>query len=53
LLKLKVEELGPLTVAIDAHGNSQYELLQEAAQSRLPEIRADLERQRLPKGTVP
>jgi fumarate hydratase subunit beta len=53
LLKLKVEELGPLTVAIDAHGNSQYELLQQVAQSRLPEIRADLERQREPKGTAP
>ncbi len=45
LLKLEVNELGPLTVAIDAHGNSQYDLLQEAAQSRLPDILAELERQ--------
>jgi len=42
--------LGPLTVAIDANGNSQYELLREAARSRLPDILADLGKERLGKG---
>jgi len=46
LLKLRIRELGPLTVAIDAHGNSQYELLLKSAASRLPEIHCDLERER-------
>jgi fumarate hydratase subunit beta len=38
LVKLRVEGLGPGTVAIDAHGNSLYDGLQAAAESRLPEI---------------
>jgi len=46
LLKLRVRELGPLTVAIDAHGNSQYELLMQAAHSRLAEIHEELDSQR-------
>jgi fumarate hydratase subunit beta len=51
LLKLRVEDLGPLTVAIDANGNSQYELLRESAQSRLPDILAELGKERLTKGS--
>jgi fumarate hydratase subunit beta len=38
LVKLRVEELGPGTVGIDAQGNSLYEGLQEAAEDRLPKI---------------
>lgn len=38
LVKLSVEALGPLTVAIDAHGNSVYDDAQQAARGRLPEI---------------
>lgn len=46
LVKLRVEGLGPATVAIDAHGNSLYENLREAAQSRLSDILAGLDRER-------
>lgn len=46
LVKLRVEGLGPATVAIDAHGNSLYENLRQAAQSRLPDILAGLDRER-------
>jgi fumarate hydratase subunit beta len=42
LLTLRVEALGPATVAIDAHGNSIYEQLQQTAQDRLPAILAQL-----------
>jgi fumarate hydratase subunit beta len=35
LLTLELEELGPATVAIDAHGNSVYERLQEQAAQRV------------------
>jgi len=35
---LEVEEFGPLTVAIDAHGNSLYERVEEETRSRLSEI---------------
>ncbi|WJF90037.1 fumarate hydratase C-terminal domain-containing protein [Paraburkholderia bonniea] len=38
LLTLRVEGLGPATVAIDAHGNSIYEQLRDEAQQRLPGI---------------
>lgn len=38
LVKLRVEGLGPGTVAIDAHGNSLYDGLQATATERLPEI---------------
>lgn len=38
LVKLRVDGLGPGTVAIDAHGNSLYDGLQAAATQRLPEI---------------
>jgi fumarate hydratase subunit beta len=49
LLKLRVRELGPLTVAIDANGNSQYDLLLKSAADRLPGIYDDLDRQRSSK----
>lgn len=38
LVKLSVEELGPATVGIDAHGNNVYEDLQRQARRKLPEI---------------
>ena len=44
LVTLRVEMLGPLTVAIDAHGNSLYDELRTAAQARLPEILAAIRR---------
>ncbi|MBC9176065.1 fumarate hydratase C-terminal domain-containing protein [Pseudoroseomonas ludipueritiae] len=42
LVKLRVEDLGPLTVGIDAHGNSLYDSLQQQAADRMPEIMAGL-----------
>jgi fumarate hydratase subunit beta len=42
LVKLRVDKLGPGTVGIDAHGNSLYDGLQQAAKRRLPEIMAQL-----------
>ena len=46
LVTLRVEALGPATVAIDAHGRSVYEDLRQRAQSRLPGILARLREQR-------
>jgi fumarate hydratase subunit beta len=46
LVKLKVRSLGPLTVAIDAHGNSAFDQLQDEARRRMPEILAELSRER-------
>ncbi|MDQ2151248.1 fumarate hydratase C-terminal domain-containing protein [Alcaligenaceae bacterium C4P045] len=43
LVRLRVEGLGPLTVAIDAHGNSRYNDAQAIAQSRYAAILADLD----------
>ncbi|MCQ4159997.1 fumarate hydratase C-terminal domain-containing protein [Roseomonas sp. GC11] len=42
LVKLKVEGLGPVTVGIDARGNSLYADLAGAARARLPAILAGL-----------
>lgn len=42
LVKLKVKELGPLTVGIDAHGHNVYEDLQAAATGKLKELLDDL-----------
>jgi fumarate hydratase subunit beta len=42
LVKLRVEGLGPGTVAIDAHGRSVYDDLQAQAASKLPQILSDL-----------
>ncbi|VCU70467.1 L(+)-tartrate dehydratase subunit beta [Pigmentiphaga humi] len=46
LVTLRVEDLGPATVGIDAHGNSLYRTLREDAQQRLPGILDELDRQR-------
>ena len=46
LVKLEVARLGPLTVAIDAHGNTLYDNLQAEAKQKLPEILAELNRAR-------
>ncbi len=46
LVRLRVEDLGPATVAIDAHGASLYDKLQEQAVGRLPRILSELARQR-------
>lgn len=42
LAKLRVENLGPLTVGIDARGVSRYQALEDQARERLPEIMARL-----------
>lgn len=46
LVTLRVEELGPLTVGIDAHGVSLYDNLYAAAAARMPEIMAGLKAER-------
>jgi fumarate hydratase subunit beta len=46
LVRLAVEGLGPLTVGIDAHGNSLFDTLQAQAAARMPEILARLEQER-------
>jgi len=42
LWKFRVKDFGPLTVAIDAHGNSLYRDVQEHARKKLEEIYARL-----------
>lgn len=42
LVRLAVEGLGPLTVGIDAHGNSLFDRLHRRAADRLPDILARL-----------
>lgn len=42
LVRVRVEELGPATVGIDAHGNSLYGDLTRDAEQRLPEILKNL-----------
>lgn len=48
LVRIEVERLGPLTVAIDAHGNSVYDetikAMRDKRASILAELRADRER---------
>lgn len=48
LVRILVERLGPLTVAIDAHGNSVYDQGMQAAKAKraaiLEQLRADRER---------
>jgi fumarate hydratase subunit beta len=46
LTQLRVDRLGPGTVAIDAHGHSLYDSLQAEAQKRLPDILAQLKTSR-------
>lgn len=43
LARYRLRSFGPVTVAIDAHGNSMYENLQRKAASRLPDILKELE----------
>jgi fumarate hydratase subunit beta len=46
LTRFEVENFGPLTVAIDAHGHSRYAELSNAATDRLPEIKRWLQSSR-------
>jgi fumarate hydratase subunit beta len=46
LVKLRVEDLGPLVVAIDSHGQNKFVLLQENATRDLPAIMDELNRGR-------
>ena len=46
LTRLRVENLGPLTVGIDARGQSRYQALEDEARSRLPAIMARLSTRR-------
>ena len=46
LVRLRVQGLGPVTVAIDAHGNSSYADAQATANARMPEILAALDAER-------
>jgi fumarate hydratase subunit beta len=43
LVKLRVEALGPLLVSIDAHGNSLFDSLSQAATDKLPDIMRELD----------
>ena len=47
VVRLRVEGLGPATVAIDAHGHSLYADAAEQAQSSLPALMAELDADRL------
>jgi L(+)-tartrate dehydratase beta subunit len=42
LWRFRVKDFGPLTVGIDAHGNSLYHDVQESAKKKLEEIYARL-----------
>jgi L(+)-tartrate dehydratase beta subunit len=42
LWKFRVKDFGPLTVGIDAHGNSLYRDVQQRAQAKLRELYARL-----------
>ncbi len=46
LVKLRVEQLGPLVVGIDAKGNSTFETLSPQASERVPEILRGLDEAR-------
>ena len=50
LVRLAVRGLGPLTVGIDAHGNSLFETLQDQAQARMPAILEQLAKDRAAAG---
>jgi fumarate hydratase subunit beta len=39
---MRVEGLGPLTVAIDAHGNNGYATMETRARGMLPDLMAEL-----------
>ena len=46
LTRVRVEGLGPTTVGIDAHGKSLYADQQRAAQARIPDLMAQLDKAR-------
>ncbi|WP_180902645.1 fumarate hydratase C-terminal domain-containing protein [Martelella soudanensis] len=46
LSRVRLDTFGPLTVAIDAHGNSVYADLSASAEARLPDIMRELARDR-------
>lgn len=46
LVTLRVKDLGPATVGIDAHGNSLYQQLRSQAQEKLPAILEELDQGR-------
>ena len=46
LSRFRLDGFGPVTVAIDAHGNSMYDTLQEQASARTPRILEELEQAR-------
>ena len=46
MVKLLVEDFGPGTVGIDAHGNSLYDLLTDIAGAKLPQILKELDSDR-------
>ncbi|NYE25278.1 fumarate hydratase C-terminal domain-containing protein [Pigmentiphaga litoralis] len=46
VVRLKVEALGPVTVAIDAHGNSCYADVMDSVSNRLPDILESLAQER-------
>ena len=50
LVRLRVQGLGPVTVAIDAHGNSTYADALACARARMPEILAGLDADRARAG---
>lgn len=47
LSRFRLSGFGPVSVAIDAHGNSQYDQLQQDAAARKARILAELERDRV------
>ena len=47
LVRLRVEGLGPVTVAIDSHGQSTYRQAQENVQRKLPAILSEMKASRL------
>lgn len=53
LVRLKVQGLGPATVAIDAQGRSLYDEQRQAARDRLPDILSGLDVARAAAATVP
>jgi fumarate hydratase subunit beta len=44
LTRVRLSGFGPVTVAIDAHGNSVYERLNAAARDRVAELLASQQR---------
>jgi fumarate hydratase subunit beta len=50
LVKLRVEDLGPLVVGIDANGNSMFDALSARARERMPEILCGLDAARAQRG---